>query len=409
MIPLRLLVLSFGVSIGVLYPFLAVILGTFGFSAGEVGGILALAACGSAIAVPVWGHLGDVRIGRTWALRACALGAGTAALSLLVAWPPLVVVGVVVLLFLFVSSYQPLVDALTVNMVRGRTGYARVRLLSSLSFAISVVVAGFLYDRSGYWLAFVLFAGGSAALAFMASLLPDVGRADLAAHAADAKGPNPRAPAASSTTRAVAPFPARRRLGSAGVALRVAPRLPIVLFTIGVLHVGLIASFTFIGIRIVQLGGRPSDVALASGVSAAVEVPSMFVVSWVAHRIGLRTMFALSSLVYGAILGVWAVADSPTVIIVSRIFTGVAFTGIIVSIVLTIATLLPSDLQATGQALFQTTTNGIGAVIANVVGGALFQVVGPGAVFGSAAALAVIAAILGFMVFPARSARSPVR
>jgi MFS transporter, PPP family, 3-phenylpropionic acid transporter len=405
-IPLRSLVLSLGASIGVLYPFIAVILGTFGFTPRDVGGILALAAVASALAVPTWGHLADVRIGRTGALRACALGASAAALGLLVHWPPLVVVVLVIAMYLFVSSYQPLVDALTVNTIRGRGAYARVRLLSSLSFAISVVVAGYLYDRSGYWLAFVLFAALSGVMALATSRLPDVARANLAAHASAAT----RTAASGAGNDAAAHHaPARRRYGSAGVAFKVAPRLPAVLFTIAVLHIGLIASFTFIGVRIVDLGGKASDVALASGVSAACEVPSMFIASWIGLRIGLRTMFAGSALLYAIVLLVWAIADSPTVIIVSRVATGVAFTGIIVSIVLTIAALLPSDLQATGQALFQTTTAGIGAVIANVVGGLLYQGVGSAAVFGSAAALALIAAVLGFLVFPARSSRAPVR
>ena len=174
-------------------------------------------------------------------------------------------------------------------------------------------------------------------------------------------------------------------------------------------YVGLIASFTFIGVRIVELGGRPSDVALASGVSAGAEVPCMFVASWFAKRLGLRTMFGVSAALYAVILAVWAVAQSPDVIIVSRLVTGVAFTGIVVSIVMTIASLLPSDLQATGQALVQTTTTGVAAVIANVMGGVLYQGIGSAAVFWTATALALTAAALGFLVFPARSASPPVR
>ena len=203
-----------------------------------------------------------------------------------------------------------------------------------------------------------------------------------------------------------------RRAGASGrpaSPMRLAPRLRGVLVIITVLFIGLIASITFVGVRIVELGGRPSDVALASGVSAGAEVPTMFAASWIANRIGLRTMFAAGAALYAVVLIVWAFTDSPTVIIVSRLATGVAFAGVVVSVVLTIATLLPSDLQATGQALFSTTSTGVAAVVSNLVGGALYQGIGPAAVFGVAAALAGIAAVLGFVVFPARSSGPRVR
>lgn len=400
---LRFLVLAVGVALGVLYPFVAVILGSFGFSPGEIGGITALAALASTLAVLTWGHVADVRIGRTRTLQICVLGASAAALALLVHWPPVVIVLVVLVLYLFVSSYQPLADALTVNAIRSRSGYARVRSLTSLSFAIAAVIAGFLYDRTGYGLAFILFAAASGVLAMSASGLPDAGRADLAAHVAA------RAPTGDPGDAEGGPGPPRRGFGSAGVALRLAPRLRGVLVVITVLFIGLIASITFVGVRIVELGGRPSDVALASGVSAGAEVPTMFAASWIANRIGLRTMFAAGAALYAVVLIVWAFTDSPTVIIVSRLATGVAFAGVVVSVVLTIATLLPSDLQATGQALFSTTSTGVAAVVSNLVGGALYQWIGPAAVFGVAAALAGIAAAVGFVVFPARSSGPRVR
>ena len=394
---LRFLVLAVGVALGVLYPFVAVILSSFGFSPGEIGGIMALAAVASTLAVLTWGHVADVRIGRARTLQICVLGASVAALALLVQWPPVVIVLVVLALYLFVSSYQPLADALTVNAIRSRSAYGRVRLLTSLSFAIAAVVTGFLYDRTGYGLAFVLFAAASGVVAVSALGLPDVGRADLAAHVAARASREGRGGARTGHA------PPGLGFGSAGVALRLAPRLRLVLVTVTVLYVGLIASITFVGVRIVELGGRPSDVALASGFAAGAEVPTMFAASWIANRIGLRAMFAAGAALYAAVLILWAVTDSPIVIIASRLPTGVAFAAVVVSIVLTIATLLPSDLQATGQALFQMTSTGVAAVVSNLIGGALYQGVGPAAVFGVAAALAGIAAVVGFVVFPARS------
>ena len=58
----------------------------------------------------------------------------------------------------------------------------------------------------------------------------------------------------------------------------------------------------------------------------------------------------------------WTVIESTELLIATRALTGIAFAGFVVSIVLTIGTLLPATLQATGQALYQTVGFGVGAV-----------------------------------------------
>jgi MFS family permease len=127
----------------------------------------------------------------------------------------------------------------------------------------------------------------------------------------------------------------------------------------------------------------------------------------VANRIGLRGLFVGSALLYAACLASWTVLDQPTLIIATRALTGIAFAGVVVGVVLTIAALLPPNLQATGQSLYQTIAFGAAAIIANLIGGLLYQQVGHGAVFGVGAVLAVLAAILGLAAFPRRADRPP--
>ena len=130
----------------------------------------------------------------------------------------------------------------------------------------------------------------------------------------------------------------------------------------------------------------------------------MLVAGAVARRIGLRAMFVGSTLLYGACFVSWMVIDIPAVIVATRAVTGIAFSGVIVGIVLTIARLLPPQLQATGQSLFQMTAFGLAAIVANVVGGLLYQYVGHAAVFGLGAVLAVVASVIGWLAFPHRGA-----
>jgi PPP family 3-phenylpropionic acid transporter len=381
-IAVRFLVLAIGVALGVFYPFIAVILKGFGFSAGEIGVIASVGAIGFTIAVPAWGHIADVRLGRPRTLQLCAIGAGLAILALLVPWPGLVVAALFGIFWVFESSWQPLVDAITVNALRGRD-YGRVRLLTSLSFSVGSIAAGFLYNVAGYGAAFIVFGVAAFALTLAAGFVPDVARADLRAHA--------RATGA----------PRAWRSGSVGVALRVAPRLWFVLGTVSLLFVGILAGFTFLPLRMESLGASPSDIAIGSGLAAAAEVPTMLVATAVAQRIGLRGMFVASALIYALCLAAWALSDATLPIIATRALSGIGFAGVIVACVLTVAALLPPDLQATGQALFQTTAFGMAAIVANIVGGVLYDSLGHVAVFGLGAVMALTAAGLGWFVFPA--------
>ena len=382
---IRAVFIANGIAQGIFFPFVAVILSSRGFSPVEIGVITAMSSAAFTIAVPAWGHLADVVLGRRSALVIAAL-AGAAVMVLAGSpIPALVVAACFVVFSLFESGWGPLADALAVNAVADRArDYARVRLLSSMGFAVSSAGVGLLYDRTGYGPAFGLCAAFAVALAIAARLTPDLPRADLARHA-----------------------PGRARGGSMAVALQVQPRLRSVLVALFLVHIGIIAGFTYLPLRVVALGGNPFDVALVSSVGAFAEIPAMLLVGSVAARIGLRGLVAGSALLYAACFVGWAVLDSPTLIIATRFVSGIAFAGLWVGAVLTMAVLLPPQLQATGQGLYQVTAFGAAAVVANLVGGQVYAVLGSGALFGAAAVLAVASAILALAVFP-RAGEGPV-
>jgi MFS family permease len=228
-------------------------------------------------------------------------------------------------------------------------------------------------------------------MAVSAAFVPDVARADLVAHRR-------------STTRAdgdAGGVRARFGFGSTGVALRIAPRLWLVLLASTLLHVGVIGGFTFLPLRIEDLGGSPTDVALSAGLSALFEVPAMLVMGSLARRVGLRAIFIGATLLYAACMASWMLIEVPIVIVATRALTGLAFSGVVVGVVLTIGAILPADLQATGQSLFQTSAFGVAAILANLLGGLLYETIGP-QVFGVGAVLALVAAVIGWIAFPSR-------
>ena len=186
-----------------------------------------------------------------------------------------------------------------------------------------------------------------------------------------------------------------------------APRLGAVMLAVGLVHVGVMGGFTFLPLRLVALGGGPGEVALMSGLSAAAEIPAMLLAATVATRIGLRGMFVGSAVLYGACIVSWTVIESTELLIATRALTGIAFAGFVVSIVLTIGTLLPATLQATGQALYQTVGFGVGAIVGNALGGLVYGSLGHAAFFAMGATLAFVAAVVGWFAVPGRAGPAP--
>lgn len=398
--------LAIGASLGTFYPFVVVSLQGRGLGAAEIGIVTAAAAVAFAVAVPVWGHLGDVTLGRVRALQLATILTTVIVLAYAMPVGALVAATLIVAFSLFEAGFAPLSDALALATVPDRTrDYARVRLLMSLAFAVVSIACGFIFERAGYGAAAVFFGIAAVVIVLSAGRLRDAPRADL--HAVVAGGTaspgvapeaEPGTPPEAESRRALG------RLGSVGAAFAVQPRLPLVLLTIGLAHVAILAGFTFLPLRIVALGGGASDVALSAGIAALFEVPGMLVAGLVASRVGLRGLFALAALVYAACLLSWIALDQPLAIVATRVLTGLGFSGVAIASTLTIGSLLPAELQATGQALLQAVAFGIAAVVADLLGGLLYATGGPGPAFLVGAASAACAAVLALAVFPRRGA-----
>lgn len=413
---LRRLVIALGLAAGSFYPFIGVILVSRGFGAIGVGIVGALGALTFTITVPAWGHLADVHFGRPRTLVVCALGAAAIVLALNLALPLVAIGALFVVLWIFQSGFSPLIDAISLTSLPDPRDYGRLRPLTSLAFATVAITAGFVYDLTGYGVAYWLYPLLLLGLAASASRVSDVGRADL--HALAALMETTRTPELEKTYQSIDGVPAvavgssaarraaRRtrirptwRFGSVGVALRMAPGIVSVLAAVFLVQLGMIASATFLPLRLVALGGRPSDVALLTGLGSAAEIPAMLASGAVVARLGLRGLFAASAVIYATCLASYVVLDAPPLIVATRVLSGAAFAGLIVSGVVSISTLLPRDLQATGQALYQTTAFGAASFVANLVGGVIYASFGV-VVFGIGAVLVLAGAVVGWLALP---------
>jgi PPP family 3-phenylpropionic acid transporter len=385
---LRGLFLSSGAALGVVFPFIALILFARGYDVVGVGLIAGISALAGVLALPAWGHVADVVTGRRRAVQLSALVASGALVLTLAPVTGLVLSALFVLFWIAATTIGPVVDALAVNAVADpRRDYARVRLLGSLGFALVAIGVGFVYAEVGYTSAVGLYVAAAAVIVVAAIGVPDVRRADL-----DEAGPETAL--------------TRPRFGSIGLAFRMAPRLPAVLLAIGLIHITIIGSFTFLTVYLDELGGGPTSVALATGLAALIEVPAFLVAGRLARRTSLAVLFVAGALTYSLTVLSWTVIDEPALIVASRAVTGIGYAFLYTAAVVTIAQLLPKRLQATGQTLFSMVGFGIAALIADVSGGFLWDVGGATLVFGLAGAAGLAAAVVGWRALPGQLSRS---
>lgn len=378
-----------GCSTASIAPFVPVILKGRGLAPASIGLALALAALLTTVVVPAWGHVADIVLGRARAFRIGLLIAAGSAAGLLLDLPLVAVVAMVVSFTIYASLFLGLSDALAVvELPAPERQYGALRAHASLSYTIALTAVGFLYSWAGYGAAPLVFLVWAGALFVLVGRVRD--RTARSARAATGAAPG----AAPGLTHSEPPD----RLGSVGRAFAVQPRLWVVLAVFALAFAGMQAGLAFIGIRIVELGGQASDVALSFALSSLTEIPGLVAAGWIGRRLGLRWLFGISLALYGACICSWGILPTAIAINATRLMTGVSFGALTAARVLIVPRLLPERLQATGQVLVMASTSGLGAVLGSVLGGVAYGSIGPSAFFAAAGGVAIAGGIASWFV-----------
>jgi PPP family 3-phenylpropionic acid transporter len=393
---LRALYISNGFAYGSLYGFVPVLLQSKGFDPALIGVTTSLGSFAYTMALPAWGHVGDIVSGPRRTLQMACIPAAIFALGLSAPFPVWAIIVCQVVLSAGGGPAMALTDAMAVPVLEDPSReYARLRLLTSIGAATSSIAFGFVYASVGYLAAPVIYLGAMASTFISAQRVPhgrDSERYRQARALRDGK---------------VQEVPERGRLGSVGEAFKVRPRLVAVLVSVTCVFFGIMASGTYITLRISDLGGGPIDVGLVNGIGSAAEIPGLVLASLLVARFGARWVLAASSVGFAACMLSWIVLVDAGPILATRFVSGIFFSGVFVSYVLTVATMLPARLQSTGQTLMQAAAFGIAAIVANLIGGILYGAVGPVGVFGVGAIVAVIGGGIGFVALPTDRGQIP--
>jgi PPP family 3-phenylpropionic acid transporter len=386
---LRALYVSNGLAIGALYGFVPVLLQSRGFEPALIGLTTGLGSLAYAIALPAWGHMGDIVSGPRRTLQLACIPAAIFAIGLSAPIPAVAIIFCQLVISAGGGPTLALTDAMAVpTLANASREYARLRLLTSIGAASAAIGCGFLYARTGYLAAPFVYFITMAVTVICVMFVPlgrDSERRRMARRAAEGR---------------VQVAPERGRFGSVGEALTVQPRLVDVLVSVTLVFLGVMAAATYISIRISDLGGGAAEVGLSNGIGSAAEVPGMILAGWLVGRIGTRLVLPVAAIGFAACMLSWIVLVDEGPIMVTRFASGIFFAGIFVSFVLTMARMLPARLQATGQTLFQAACFGVAAIVANVVGGVLYAAAGPLGVFGAGAVCTVAGGLVGLVVLP---------
>ncbi len=368
------LFLAIGAWTAAIAPFTAVILRTHGLDTFVIGLLSALAALAAAVLVPAWGHVADVLVGRGQAFRLGLVAAAVAALALLLPLPLPIFAFTLAAFWIFTVLFMSLGDALAVGgLPSPERQYGSLRALSSLSFAVGIIVAGFVYDTAGYAAVPVVSLAWSAALLLLMGRVPD----------------RTRDPGIRAIARREGGDDAAGRFGSVSRVISMQPRFLAVLAVFALAYTGLMGAMIFVTIRIVELGGQPSDVALTFGIASFAEIPGLVLAGWAGRRIGIRWLVVLALVAYGLCIASWGVLPTPAAINATRLVTGVCFGALAAARVLIVARLLPEPLQATGQAMGQAATFALGNALGALIGGLVYGGLGATAFFGVAGLMAI--------------------
>lgn len=386
---LRALYVSNGLAVGALYGFVPVLLQAKGFGPALIGLTTSLGSLAFTMALPTWGHIGDIVSGPRRALQVACIPAAIFALGLSAPLPVAAVILCQVVLSAGGGPTMALTDAMAMPVLTDASReYSRLRLLSSLGAGGGAIGCGIVYSRTGYMAAPFLYLVTMAMTFVSAQFVPmgrDSERHRNARHALEGRERQ-------ATDRG--------RLGSVGEALKIRPRLLAVLLSVIFVFMGVMASATYISLRISDLGGGAVEVGLANGIGSLAEVPGLILAGWLVARFGMRSVLLVSATGFAACMLSWVVLVDAGPILITRFVSGIFFGGVVVSLVLTVSRILPDRLQATGQTLLQAAGFGVAAILANLLGGLLYAAAGPLGVFGGGAACAVVGGLIGLVALP---------
>lgn len=358
--------------IGFFNPFLPLWLKDMGLGLVAISALTAMQAATRLVAPFGWGWLSDHLGQRERLLRWCTLLALLAALLLMWPWPLWGTTLVLLVLFVHTSALMPMTEAAVAQRV-SQDGqfdahrYGRARLWASVGFLVSVLAAGYWFERMGTHHFPLLGALTLGLVLVTALLLPRSPRKPP--HPVGAKTP-----------------PARMRdwLG------KPLTRWFLISVVAQVLaHMGI---YQFFSLYIDSLGHARSNVGMLWAVAVLAEIAWFFFQARWFSRLSLSGWLRLSAaVVLLRMLLTAAAGEYLWVLWLAQLLHAVTFGAHHTACMAWLAQTVPTPLQGRAQALYSVLAYGLTGLLGGLLGGLLSEHLGLRAVFWACTAVALLA------------------
>lgn len=352
---------------GIFFPFCSLYLSQeLGFSAAQVGSLLAAVPLAGLVAQPLWGLFADRSGSRKGVLLLLSVGAGIAALILSRQTAYGAVWFGLVSFALFHSAVLPTATSVTLARV-GVAAFGLFRMWGTVGFLVLVVsfpaLSRLLGDSSGMAYLFPIVAVLSLAAALWILFLP--------------ANTSPEAKA---------------RKGDAARLWRHPPvgRLLAVVFLIHCFIQGPIYLFP---LYVASRGGDASTVSRMWILMLALEIPLIAFSGRTLQRLGARGLLTLGLATEAVRWATCALTMDLRIIAAVQLLHGVGVAGILVGAPLYLERCAPEATRSTGQAWVSMAGAGAGAIVSNLMAGALMDRVSVEAPYALAAAVALVLAL----------------
>lgn len=371
---IRVLFVLGGVATAALLPFFTPLLRDRGLSPDRIGLVLSAMALAGVVAMPLWSHEADTRLGTTRTLVLSTLATAGCALLLIpagsIGWA---IAAASILIAAASAPGTALGDALALGVLGPdrANDFGRVRRFASLGWAVAVIVFGALYQVVGLRPLLPLYAGALVVYALFARRIPS----ERAAHG-DLERPG--------------------RLGAIGAAFRSSPGLAPFLGGLLLLSVATSATDGFVPLQMLGVGGGPFLIGVAAGLAAVIEIPIFTWSASLGRRFGMRNLFLAGAIVSIVTLIGYSASDSPAQVAVFRTLAGAGFGLKYAALVVLTDRLVEQRLRNTGQALMQMAQWSVGPIVGPAIGGFVYVALGPPTLFAGSAAVATVGALVSW-------------
>lgn len=338
-----------GLAGGLLNPYLSTIFIEGGLDSKDVGVIM---SCSSLLVIGsqlIWGRLADrYQMTKTILLLSLAIPAAAAMLYQIPSIPLLILSYMIAMVF--TAPQAPISDAYAVTAARSAgSSYGTIRSFQSIGNAIGGYAAGLFVAH---------YAANLLGLPFL--LFSCLGLA------------------------AVLTFPRRSEVQYTGGTFfsgmsQVLANKTVILFLGACLLINqTLTAFNTYFIVVFQMAGGSYELSgVALMIAALSNVPSMFLASFIIRKIGIEQTMLVGALVYIVRWAIQYALPIPGVMVGVQVLQGLSFGLFYVAAVEYMVQLVPKELRATGQSLFNVVFVGMAGIAGNLLNGFLLETGGP--------------------------------